>query len=419
MVGRRARSHCRFRHLCVRSGLRNRGQRVLAAAPRSPRRRPHRDYRRALFCGSRYETGRQLFSRVPRVVECGCLLSVPAQARGVACRRGYNRSRSANVRTIQVPTSRPRNAPAPAESDGIDPMVHAGAHRACASARAGAVGDGRLARHRRVFLGSRLYRSPTRRSLARYDLIHRLRWGTLPLPGGPVRTGVTAMVAAVRVHKVGGPDVLTYEDISVPAPGPGQIKIKNHACGVNFIDTYFRMGMYPSPAGLPFVSGNEGAGEVLAVGPDVTDIKIGDRVGYVSALGAYAAERVLPADRAVKLPAGISYEQAAAMMLKGLTAQYLLRRTYRVQKGDNVLIHAAAGGVGLIACQWANHLGANVIGTVGSNEKAELAKRNGAHHVILYRDEDFVAKVKEITGGALCAAVFDGVGKTTLPASLD
>jgi len=205
----------------------------------------------------------------------------------------------------------------------------------------------------------------------------------------------------------------------VPAPGPGQIKIKNHACGVNFIDTYFRMGMYPSPAGLPFVSGNEGAGEVLAVGPDVTEIKIGDRVGYVSALGAYAAERVLPADRAVKLPTGISYEQAAAMMLKGLTAQYLLRRTYRVQKGDNVLIHAAAGGVGLIACQWANHLGANVIGTVGSQEKAELARKNGAHHTILYRTDDFVAKVKEITGGKLCEVVYDGIGKTTFPASLD
>src|SRR6516165_9351877 len=171
------------------------------------------------------------------------------------------------------------------------------------------------------------------------------------------------MVAAVRVHKVGGPEVLTYEDVPVPAPGPGQIKIRNHACGVNFIDTYFRMGMYPSPVGLPFVSGNEGAGEVIAVGPG--------------------------------LPDSISYEQAAAMMLKGLTVQYLLRRTYRVAKGDNVLIHAAAGGVGLIACQWANHLGANVIGTVGSREKGELAKKNGAHHIILYRDEDFAAKVKD------------------------
>jgi NADPH2:quinone reductase len=179
------------------------------------------------------------------------------------------------------------------------------------------------------------------------------------------------------------------------------------------------MGMYPSPVGLPFVSGNEGAGDVTAVGPGVTDIKVGDRVGYVSGLGAYAVERLLPADRAVKLPDSISYEQAAAMMLKGMTTQYLVRRTYRVQKGDNVLIHAAAGGVGLIACQWANHLGANVIGTVGSKEKAELAKKNGAHHTILYREEDFVAKVKEITGGQLCAVVYDGIGKTTFPASLD
>jgi NADPH2:quinone reductase len=227
------------------------------------------------------------------------------------------------------------------------------------------------------------------------------------------------MVAAVRVHKTGGPEVLTFEEVEVPAPGPGQVKIRNRAIGVNFIDTYFRMGMYPSPVGMPFVSGNEAAGEVIAVGPGVTDLKVGDRVGYTSALGAYAAERILPAERAVKLPDAISFEQAAAMMLKGMTAQYLLRRTYRVQKGDNVLIHAAAGGVGLIACQWANHLGANVIGTVGSKDKGELAKKNGAHHVILYRDEDFVAKVKEITGGKMCEVVYDGVGKATFPASLD
>jgi len=227
------------------------------------------------------------------------------------------------------------------------------------------------------------------------------------------------MVAAVRVHKPGGPEVLTFEEVEVPAPGPGQVKIKNHAIGVNFIDTYFRMGMYPSPVGLPFVSGNEGAGEVVAVGPGVTDVKVGDRVGYVSALGSYAAERLLPVDRAVKLPDQISYEQAAAMMLKGMTVQYLLRRTYKVQKGDNVLIHAAAGGVGLIASQWANHLGANVIGTVGSKDKAELAKKNGVHHAILYRDEDFAAKVKEITGGKLCEVVYDGIGKATFPASLD
>jgi NADPH2:quinone reductase len=227
------------------------------------------------------------------------------------------------------------------------------------------------------------------------------------------------MVAAVRVHKVGGPEVLTYEEIEVGAPGQGQIRVKQHACGVNFIDTYFRMGMYPSPVGLPFVAGNEAAGEVTAVGQGVTDLKVGDRVAYVVALGCYAAERLVPADRAVKLPSNISYEQAAAMMLKGMTAEYLLRRTVKVEKGMNVLMHAAAGGVGLILCQWANHLGANVIGTVGSKDKAALAKANGCHHTILYRDEDFVARVKESTGGKLCEVVYDGIGKTTFPASLD
>jgi NADPH:quinone reductase len=227
------------------------------------------------------------------------------------------------------------------------------------------------------------------------------------------------MVAAVRVHKVGGPEVLTYEEIEVGAPGQGQIRVKQHASGVNFIDTYFRMGMYPSPVGLPFVAGNEAAGEVTAVGPGVTEFKVGDRVAYVVALGCYAAERLVPADRAVKLPSAISYEQAAAMMLKGMTAEYLLRRTFKVEKGMNVLMHAAAGGVGLILCQWANHLGANVIGTVGSKDKAALAKANGCHHTILYREEDFVARVKDITGGKMCEVVYDGIGKTTFPASLD
>src|SRR5450631_3623458 len=227
------------------------------------------------------------------------------------------------------------------------------------------------------------------------------------------------MVAAVRVHKHGGPEVLTLDDIEVPAPGQGQIRVKQHAAGVNFIDTYFRVGMYPSPVGMPFVAGNEGTGEVTALGAGVTDLKVGDRVGYVVPLGAYAAERNLPAERAVKLPASISYEQAAATMLKGMTVCYLLRRTFEVKKGTTVLIHAAAGGVGLIASQWANALGATVIGTVGTKEKAELARANGCHHTILYRDEDFVARVKEITKGALCDVVYDGVGKTTFPASLD
>ena len=227
------------------------------------------------------------------------------------------------------------------------------------------------------------------------------------------------MVAAVRVHKHGGPEVLTYEDIEIGQPGQGQIRLKQHACGVNYIDTYFRAGAYPSPVGMPFVAGNEGAGEVTAVGPDVTDFKVGDRVAYVVGLGAYAAERLMPAERAVKLPKEISYEQAAGMMLKGMTAQYLLNRTFKVEKGATVLMHAAAGGVGQILCQWANALGATVIGTVGSKDKAEIAKAHGCHHTILYRDEDFAARVKDITGGKLCDVVYDGIGKTTFPASLD
>src|ERR1700731_2112204 len=227
------------------------------------------------------------------------------------------------------------------------------------------------------------------------------------------------MVAAVRVHKVGGPEVLTYEDIPVPAAGPGQIRVKQHAIGVNFVDAYFRMGLYPAPGGLPFVAGNEAAGEVVEVGSGVGDFKRGDRVAYVQGPGCYTQERVVAADRAVKLPDKISYEQAAGMMLKGLTVQYLVRRTFKVEKGMNVLMHAAAGGVGLILCQWANHLGANVIGTVGSKDKAALAKANGCHHTILYRDEDFVARTKEITGGAMCSVIYDGIGKTTFPASLD
>jgi NADPH2:quinone reductase len=226
------------------------------------------------------------------------------------------------------------------------------------------------------------------------------------------------MVAAVRVHKHGGPEVLTYEDVQVVAPGPGQARVKNHACGLNYIDTYFRSGLYPPAGGLPFIGGNEGAGEVVAVGPGVTDVKVGDRVGYTSALGSYAGERIMPADRLVKLPDNISYEQAAGMMLKGMTVEYLLHRTFKVQKGMNVLIHAAAGGIGLIACQWANYLGANVIGTVSSQSKADLAKANGCHHAIVGY-ENFPAMVKEITGGKMCEVVYDGVGKATFPASLD
>jgi len=226
------------------------------------------------------------------------------------------------------------------------------------------------------------------------------------------------MVAAIRVHKLGGPEVLTYEDAEVGPPGPGQIRIKQHACGINYIDTYYRTGLYPAPS-LPFIPGNEAGGDVVAVGEGVKDLKVGDRVAYVVTLGGYTAERLLPANRVVKLPDAISYEQAAGMMLKGMTARYLLRRTFKVEKGTTLLLHAAAGGVGLIASQWAKHLGATVIGTVGSKEKAALAKAHGCQHTILYREEDFVARVKEITSGKLCDVVYDGIGKTTFPASLD
>jgi NADPH2:quinone reductase len=229
--------------------------------------------------------------------------------------------------------------------------------------------------------------------------------------------GVSAMVKAVRIHRYGGPEVMTYEDVEVGDPGPGEVRIRNKAIGVNYIDTYFRTGMYPST--LPVVLGNEAAGEVVAVGEGVRDLKRGDRVAYVITFGGYSEERIAPAKSVVKLPDGVSDETAAAMMLKGMTAQYLLHRTYKVKRGDTILFHAAAGGVGSIACQWAKHLGATVIGTAGSPDKAKLARENGCDHVILYRDEDFAARVKEITKGALCEVVYDGVGKATFPASLD
>jgi len=226
------------------------------------------------------------------------------------------------------------------------------------------------------------------------------------------------MVKAIRAHKTGGPEVLQFEDVTLSQPGPGEILIRNRAIGLNFIDTYFRSGLYPAPQ-LPFTLGNESAGDVLAVGPSVTEFKPGDRVAVVAGLGAYAEERIVPAAAVVALPEGISYEAAASMLLKGLTAEYLLHRTYKVKPGDTILVHAAAGATGLILCQWGKALGATVIGTVGSKEKAELAKAHGADHVINYREEDFAARVKEITGGALCDVVYDGVGKDTFLKSLD
>jgi NADPH2:quinone reductase len=227
------------------------------------------------------------------------------------------------------------------------------------------------------------------------------------------------MPAAIRVHKTGGPEVLTYEEVQVAAPKAGEVAIRHHASGVNFVDTYYRTGLYPAPGGLPFVLGAEGAGEITALGEGVTGLKIGDRVTYSGSIGSYSEERVYPADRVIKLPEAISYEQAAGMMLKGMTAQYLVRRTFKVGPGHTVLVHAAAGGVGLILCQWSKALGATVIGTVGSEEKAELARQNGADHAVLYNKEDWVKRVAEITGGRKCDVVYDGVGRATFPGSLD
>jgi NADPH:quinone reductase len=226
------------------------------------------------------------------------------------------------------------------------------------------------------------------------------------------------MIKAVRVHEVGSPEVMRIEEIELPAPGAGEVLVRNHAVGVNFIDVYFRTGHYAAPQ-TPFVPGNEAAGEIVEAGKGVKGFKVGDRVAYLASLGSYAEARIVPAERLVALPKSISYETGAAMLLKGLTAQYLLRQTYKVKKGDRILVHAAAGGTGLILCQWANALGAWVIGTVGSAEKAKLAKKVGAKDIILYREEDFAARVKEITKGKLCDAVYDGVGRATFPASLD
>jgi NADPH2:quinone reductase len=227
------------------------------------------------------------------------------------------------------------------------------------------------------------------------------------------------MTHAIRIHETGGPEVLTWDSVELGAPGPGEVRLEQSAVGLNYIDVYHRTGLYPVPS-LPTAIGMEAAGQVESVGEGVNDLKPGDRVAYAAPpVGAYAEARVMPADRLVKLPDGISDLQAAAMMLQGMTVQYLIRRTFRVNKGDTVLFHAAAGGVGLIACQWLKHLGATVIGTVGSEEKAELAQAHGCDHPVNYRTEDFVKTVREITGGAGVPVVYDSVGKDTFEGSLD
>lgn len=226
------------------------------------------------------------------------------------------------------------------------------------------------------------------------------------------------MTSAIRIHETGGPEVLRWEEVAVGDPGPGEVRVRHGAVGLNFIDVYFRSGVYP--AQVPFTPGLEASGTVEALGDGVTDLGIGDRVAYAAPpAGAYAEVRLMPADRVVKVPDGVNDETAAAMMLKGMTAQYLLRRTFRIKAGDTILFHAAAGGVGLIACQWAKSLGATVIGTVGNDEKAELAAAHGCDHPIVYTRENFVDRVKSITDGEGVPVVYDSVGKDTFMQSLD
>lgn len=226
------------------------------------------------------------------------------------------------------------------------------------------------------------------------------------------------MAKAIRINRTGGPEVMEYVDVEVGEPGPGEARVRHAACGINFIDVYFRTGLYPQP--LPAGLGMEGAGVVEAVGEGVTEVAVGDRVAYAGRPnGAYAEVRNLPSALLLRLPDAISFETGAAMMLQGLTVQYLFRRTVPLKRGDTILFHAAAGGVGLIASQWARALGVNMIGTVGSDEKAALAKAAGCSHVINYNTEDFVARVMEITNGEKVSVVYDSIGKDTFTKSLD
>ena len=227
------------------------------------------------------------------------------------------------------------------------------------------------------------------------------------------------MPKAIRIHQTGGPEAMRWEDVDVGAPGPGEIRIRHEAVGLNYIDVYFRTGLYPAPS-LPFSPGMEGAGVVDAVGEGVGSLSVGDRIAYAAPpVGAYAEVRLMPAENVVKIPPGIDASLAAAMMLQGMTVEYLLRRTYPVQSGDTILFHAAAGGVGLIACQWAKHLGATVIGTVGNDEKAELAREHGCDHAIVYTRENFSERVRDLTDGAGVPVVYDAVGRDTFEGSLD
>jgi NADPH2:quinone reductase len=230
---------------------------------------------------------------------------------------------------------------------------------------------------------------------------------------------MTTPTQRIIIHQTGGPEVMQLEDATLPDPGPDEIVVEHAAIGLNYIDVYFRDGLYPAPNGVPFTPGHEGSGKVIAIGGDVSDLAVGDRIAYVGPLGSYARHRIIKADIAIKLPDSIDDETAAAMMLKGMTARYLLRKTYDVTSGTTLLFHAAAGGVGLIAGQWAKHLGATAIGTAGSDEKCALALEHGYAHCINYSTQDFAEEVVRLTDGKKCDVVFDGVGKATFERSLD
>ncbi len=230
---------------------------------------------------------------------------------------------------------------------------------------------------------------------------------------------MTTPTQRIIIKQTGGPQVMQFEDATLPDPGPDEIIVEHAAIGLNYIDVYFRDGLYPAPNGVPFTPGHEGSGKVIAIGGDVSDLSVGDRIAYVGPLGSYARHRIIKADIAIKLPDTIDDETAAAMMLKGMTARYLLRKTYDVTSDTTLLFHAAAGGVGLIAGQWAKHLGATAIGTAGSDEKCAVALEHGYAHCINYSTQDFADEVARLTNGEKCDVVFDGVGKATFERSLD
>src|SRR4051794_30210929 len=247
---------------------------------------------------------------------------------------------------------------------------------------------------------------PPSASCWRWNLPHR-RFPSTRRPPDPAHPTETIMIKAIRIHSPGGPEVMKWEDVPRPEPGTGEALLRQEAVGLNYIDVYFRSGLYKAPT-MPLIIGQEGAGTVIAVGPGVAHVKPGDRVAYAGALGGYATERVIAADRLVKLPDSIDFKTAAAMMLQGMTAQYLIRRTYPARAGDTIVVHAAAGGVGLILCQWAKHLGATVIGVVSTEQKAELARAHGAAYAVVGHT-NLVAEVKRVTGGAMVPVVYDSV----------